>query len=70
MTDVKICAFARANKCSVLTNKSCNECKFFKTAEEIKKRREQTARRITSLPRRVQLQIYSKYYAKKVVSGE
>lgn len=65
MSKVKTCAFARANKCSALTNKFCKECSFFKTAEELEKSRKETEKRITSLPRLIQMEIRSKYYAKR-----
>ena len=69
MSKVKTCAFARADKCFALTNKFCKECSFFKTAEELEKSRKQTEKRITSLPRLMQSEIRSKYYAKKVMGG-
>lgn len=58
------CAFDAGRKCNALANKRCNGCAFFKTVEEVKKSRTQTEKRIRSLPRCVQLGIFSKYYPK------
>lgn len=65
-----ICAFARVNRCTALIDKFCNNCPFFKTAEEVANSRSDTQKRISSLPAREREKIITKYYAKKVMVGE
>lgn len=58
----KVCVFKfNDNKCSILKDKKCMRCHFFKTAEELAEGREKARKRLESLPPSTRLKIRIKY---------
>lgn len=55
------CTFEDGKKCRILTYKSCAECKFRKTAEEVEEAHRKAAIRLNSLPLNVRDEIREKY---------
>ena len=71
MARIVNCAFRMsASKCGVLTKKVCGSCPFHKTAEELQAGRDKAIERRKTLSRRVQREIFDKYYAKRVTDDE
>lgn len=58
------CAFrVNEKRCSILTKKSCFQCPFQKTKEELEERKQKTKERLEGLPMRKKRAIYDKYYS-------
>ena len=59
------CAFDVLDKCSLLSEKHCEKCRFFKSREKLREGREKAEKRIASLPDRQRQRIYDTYYSKR-----
>ena len=58
------CAFdVEEGKCSVLLEKSCKGCRFFKSKEKLAEGREKAMKHIRSLPEEQRMGILVKYYS-------
>lgn len=56
------CAFKiNERKCSILTQKKCMRCNFYKTEEDVKANRAKAAERLEVLPLAIRLKIAEKY---------
>ena len=55
------CVFSKGRTCSALTVKSCKNCRFRKTKEQLEEGRKRAKARIASLPENIQMAIADKY---------
>lgn len=56
------CAFDLGKRCHAMTTKKCDDCKFYKTKEQLKEGREKATDRLITLDRALLNDIKSKYY--------
>ena len=63
---MNLCAFNKGTNCSVLGDKNCNGCSFFKTVLELEEGRVKAKQRIDSLSAEAKQSIMDKYYHKAV----
>lgn len=59
------CVFNWGRKCTALTQKNCESCRFRKTREELEAGRQRAQERVNSLPEDQQAHIRRKYNQKQ-----
>ena len=58
----KDCAFDNGDECLTLIEKACDECHFYKTAEQVIAGKAKAEKRLRRLPAKTKEHIHKKYY--------